>query len=248
MPSKFLAKSPPRPNSEKLAAATTRFWQNIQAEDLRQFVSPEPRQAVQNVEDCVECAGESQGIPSAVLFPIVLHEQGLTVLFTRRTDALRDHAGQICFPGGRVEADDASCVCTALREAEEEISLSTAQVDVLGYLPNYNTVTGYSITPVLGMLRPPLGLIPDPAEVADIFEVPLAFLLDPANHQRQQRDYQGATRAFFAIAYGEHFIWGATAGIIVSLSQAMLSLNVDYPRPERIVDVLESAKQGNKSP
>ena len=160
-------------------------------------------------------------VEAAVLFPIVLRENGTTVLLTQRTEHLRDHAGQISFPGGRAETRDLSPTHTALREAEEEIGLSSAHVEVVGTLPEYLTVTGYRITPVVAFLTPPFSLRPDPSEVAEVFEVPFAFLMNPENHQRRSREVQGKTRYFFAMPYGRHFIWGATAGIIVSLARAL---------------------------
>ncbi len=172
-----------------------------------------------------EAGAPCSGLVSAsVLFPIVLHArdaEGPTVLFTRRTDHLRDHPGQISFPGGRVEEEDATLVDTALREAWEEIGLASKHVEIVGFLPEYRTVTGYRITPVVSFLRPPFELRPDPVEVAEVFEVPLAFLMDTANHERHSRDYQGQTRYYFAMPYGRHFIWGATAGIIVTLARAL---------------------------
>lgn len=160
-------------------------------------------------------------IAASVLFPIVLREEGATVLLTQRTDHLRDHAGQISFPGGRVEESDLSPEHTALREAEEEIGLAPRHAEIIGFLPEYRTVTGYRITPVVAFLTPPFDLRPDPSEVAEVFEVPLCFLMDPANHERHSRVYQGRTRHFFAMPYGRHFIWGATAGIIVMLARAL---------------------------
>lgn len=159
--------------------------------------------------------------PAAVLFPIVQRGSGQTVLLTQRTAHLRDHAGQISFPGGRVEADDPSPVATALRETEEEIGLARKHVEILGFLPEYHTGTGFRVTPVVALLTPPFDLSPDPFEVAEVFEVPLAFLLDPANHQRHSLHYRGALRHFFAMPYGDYFIWGATAGMIRSLSERL---------------------------
>jgi 8-oxo-dGTP pyrophosphatase MutT (NUDIX family) len=159
--------------------------------------------------------------PAAVLFPIVLRDHGQTVLLTQRTAHLRDHAGQISFPGGRVEADDASPVHTALRETEEEIGLSREHVEILGYLPEYRTGTGFRVTPVVALVKPPFELALDSFEVAEAFEVPLAFLLDPSNHQRHSLHYRGALRHFFAMPYGDYFIWGATAGMIRSLSERL---------------------------
>jgi 8-oxo-dGTP pyrophosphatase MutT (NUDIX family) len=179
------------------------------------------RQAA-NAEPIVEIWAEQRNLVAAsVLFPIVLHESGPTVLLTQRTEHLRDHPGQISFPGGSVEASDASPEYTALRETKEEIGLASRHIEIVGFLPEYRTGTGYRITPVVGFLTPPFELRPDPSEVAEIFEVPLSFLLNPANHQRHSREYMGKTRHFFAIPHGRHFIWGATAGIIVSLARAM---------------------------
>jgi len=159
--------------------------------------------------------------PAAVLFPIVLRDGGQTVLLTQRTAHLRDHAGQISFPGGRVEAEDISPSHTALRETEEEIGLSRERIEILGFLPEYRTGTGFRVTPVVAVIQPPFELRPDPFEVAEIFEVPLAFLLDPANHQRHSLHYRGALRNYFAMPYGDYFIWGATAGMIRSLSERL---------------------------
>jgi 8-oxo-dGTP pyrophosphatase MutT (NUDIX family) len=157
--------------------------------------------------------------PASVLIPIVAHQPALTVIFTQRAAHLKDHSGQVSFPGGRVDPVDASPEATALRESREEIGLDSARVEVLGRLSEYHTRTGYRITPVVGVVVPPLELRADANEVDEIFEVPLAFLLDPANHQRQSREWQGATRWFFAIPYEGHYIWGATAGMLVNLSR-----------------------------
>lgn len=159
--------------------------------------------------------------PAAVLFPIVVRDTGHTVMLTQRTAHLRDHAGQISFPGGRVEADDLSPTHTALRETEEEVGLSRERVEILGFLPEYRTGTGFRVTPVVGLVYPPFELQPDPFEVAEVFEVPLAFLLDPGNHQRHEMHYRGALRQYFAMPYGDYFIWGATAGMIRSLSERL---------------------------
>lgn len=159
--------------------------------------------------------------PAAVLVPIVLREAAPTLLLTRRTDHLKDHPGQISFPGGRVEPEDVSPLATALREAREEIGLDPALVEPLGRLPDYLTSTGFRVTPVVGLLRPPFDLAPDAGEVAQIFEVPLAFLLDPANRQRHAREWQGRLRHYYALPYGEHYIWGATAGMIVTLAEIL---------------------------
>lgn len=174
-----------------------------------------------------EEGGEELALTSAaVLFPIVLHADRPTVLLTKRTAHLRDHAGQISFPGGRVEADDLSPVHTALRETLEETGLAEDRVEIIGFLPEYRTGTGFRVTPVVGLVHPPFELHPDPFEVAEVFEVPLDFLLDPANHQPHSLHYRGALRHFHAMPYGDYFIWGATAGMIRSLT-ARLGLHTD---------------------
>ena len=158
---------------------------------------------------------------ASVLIPIVLRSEagdcGLTVIFTQRAAHLKDHSGQVSFPGGRAAAADASPEATALRESQEEIGLDSARVEILGRLPEYHTRTGYRITPVVGLVAPPFELRADAGEVDEIFEVPLAFLLDPANHQRQSREWQGELRWFFAMSYEDRYIWGATAGMLVNL-------------------------------
>ncbi|HUL91921.1 MAG TPA: CoA pyrophosphatase [Burkholderiales bacterium] len=155
--------------------------------------------------------------PAAVLVPVVRRERELTVLFTRRTAHLHDHAGQISFPGGRTEPGDAGASETAMRETLEEIGLAAERVELLGELPQYVTVTGYRVTPVVGLVTPPLELRPDEFEVAEVFEAPLAFLLDPANHQRNQVLFEGRERYYYAIPWQTHYIWGATAGMLMNL-------------------------------
>lgn len=158
-------------------------------------------------------------VPASVLVPIVERAEGLTVIFTQRAAHLKDHSGQVSFPGGRAAPGDPSPEATALRESREEIGLDSARVELLGRLADYHTRTGYRITPVVGVVAPPFDLTPDASEVEEIFEVPLAFLLDPANHQRQSREWQGELRWFFAIPYRRHYIWGATAGMLVNLAR-----------------------------
>lgn len=161
--------------------------------------------------------------PAAVLMPVVERPQGLTVLFTERAAHLNDHPGQVSFPGGRREADDPTPVFTALRETSEEIGLAPDHVEVLGILPEYRTGTGFSVTPVVGLLHPPFDLAPDSFEVAEIFETPLAFLLDPANHQHHKVEFRGRMRQYYAMPYQGHFIWGATAGMLVSLYRLLIN-------------------------
>jgi len=155
--------------------------------------------------------------PAAVLVPIVLRPEELTVLFTRRTAHLKDHSGQISFPGGRAEPADGGAEGTALREAHEEIGLEAARVELLGRLSEYHTRTDFRVTPVVALVAPPFELRLDPHEVAEAFEVPLSFLLDPANHQRHTREFQGRQVPFYAIPYRDYYIWGATAGMLVNL-------------------------------
>ncbi|UGQ47488.1 CoA pyrophosphatase [Massilia endophytica] len=155
--------------------------------------------------------------PAAVLVPLVMREEGLTLLLTQRTAHLNDHAGQIAFPGGRAEEYDASPIDTALRETEEEIGLNRRHVDVIGTLPLYYTGTGYSVTPVVGLIRPPFELKADPFEVADIFEVPMSFLMDGLNHKRLSAQLPSGRRSFYAMPYEQYFIWGATAGMLRNL-------------------------------
>ena len=154
---------------------------------------------------------------AAVLVPIVDHPSGLTVIFTQRTAHLKAHSGQVSFPGGRAEPEDPTPEFTALREAQEEIGLAIERVEVLARLPDYHTRTGFRVTPVVGLVTPPLALVPDPREVEEVFEVPLAFLLDPGNHVRETRQLQGRTVGYYVMRYGTHAIWGATAGMLMNL-------------------------------
>ena len=157
--------------------------------------------------------------PAAVLVPIVLRQPEPTLLLTRRTDHLHHHPGQVSFPGGRVEEQDGSPVETALRETEEEIRLRRQHIELLGCLPQYRTGTGFDVTPVVGLVTPPFELVPDEFEVAEVFEVPLSFLLDVNNHQLHRAEVRGHLREYYAMPYGDYFIWGATAGMIVSLQR-----------------------------
>jgi len=192
--------------------------QGIDLDRLRSVLQPRPSRSVFVLEDGV---GDEELTPASVLFPIVLRQGGPSVLLTQRTAHLKDHPGQISFPGGRVEPEDASPAATALREAQEEIGLSARHVEILGYLPEYRTGTGFRVTPVVAVVKPPFDLHPEPGEVAEIFEVPFSFLMDAANHQQHSLHYRGKLRHYFAMPYGDYFIWGATAGIIVTLSRAL---------------------------
>lgn len=159
-------------------------------------------------------------LPAAVLLPIVAREEP-TVLFTQRTPHLARHAGQVSFPGGRVHADDKSIIETALRETREEIGVASDRISIAGFLDAYETGTGFAIVPVVGLLSEGFSLVPDPGEVDEVFEVPLEFLLDPANRERKSAEWQGRRRAFYAFTYGRHYIWGATAAILVDFGKRL---------------------------
>jgi 8-oxo-dGTP pyrophosphatase MutT (NUDIX family) len=164
---------------------------------------------------------EGRAIPAAVLVPIVNRPAGLMLMLTQRSADLPDQPGQISFPGGRVEPEDASLADAALREATEEVGLPAERVAILGELASYETVTGYCVTPVVGWVEPPFELNLDPIEVADAFEVPLAFLLDPLNYQQHFRMFGDIRGDFWAIPYGERYIWGATAAILLILDRTL---------------------------
>lgn len=159
--------------------------------------------------------------PAAVLIPLVERDAGLTVLFTRRARDLPDHPGEISFPGGRLEATDRSPEDAALRETEEELGLTRERIEVLGRLDPYETRTGFRVSPIVGLVRPPVHVSPDPVEVAEVFEVPLGYLLDPVNHARHEAGAGGPGRTFYAIPYGDYFIWGATAGMLINLYEVL---------------------------
>lgn len=154
--------------------------------------------------------------PAAVLVPIVARPVPM-VLLTQRSSDMPDHSGQIAFPGGKIEVADATPLDAALREAEEEIGLSRQHVRPLGYLLPFLSRTGYLITPVVGLVTPPFELTINPREVTDAFEVPLAFLMDPRNHQKKSREFKGEQRHFYAMPFEDRYIWGITAGIIRNL-------------------------------
>ena len=204
----------PAVEPERLSAEALRLrfaqladWQTEHHGDGRAFTDRTPSQA-------------------AVLVPLVRRASGLQVLLTRRTDHLRDHAGQISFPGGRAEPEDGGPAGTAMREAEEEVGLPHSCVQVLGQMPTYTTVTSFVITPVVALVTPPFELVLDSFEVAEAFEVPLQHLMDPAHHQRHVFSFEGAERQFLSMPWQgpgadgvvrEYFIWGATAAMLRNL-------------------------------
>jgi len=198
-----------------LPAAAQQAW-------LRERLArPAPVSAL-NMSDGFRLPGrEGEPTLAAVLVPLVNRVDGLTVLLTQRSADLPDHAGQISFPGGRVEPTDADIGFAALRETEEEVGLPRERVTLLGTLATYETVTGFRVTPVVGWVEPPFAVRPDPVEVADVFEVPLAFLLEPSNQQRHFRIVGDRRRDFYAIPYGDRYIWGATAAMLLILDRTL---------------------------
>jgi len=188
---------------------------------LQRLAQPAPDDA-RGMSDGSRLPGR-EGPPreAAVLVPLVNREAGLTLLLTQRSADLPDHPGQIAFPGGRVDPGDASHAAAALREATEETGLPPDRVHVLGELATYETVTGYRVTPVVGWVEPPFAIAANPVEVADVFEVPLSFILDPANQQRHFRMQGERRRDFWAIPYGERYIWGATAAMLIIFDRTL---------------------------
>ncbi|MEE8172158.1 MAG: CoA pyrophosphatase [Alphaproteobacteria bacterium] len=159
--------------------------------------------------------------PAAVLVGLIERAEGMTVLLTRRTQSLSSHGGQISFPGGRIEPNDAAPVRTALREAEEEIGLVPARVEILGRLANYVVGTGYRITPVVGLVDPPQRFVRDAREVAEIFEVPLETVMERKNYRREHMRIKNIDRTYYVLPYGEYRIWGATAAILANLRDTL---------------------------
>ncbi len=154
-------------------------------------------------------------IPAAVLFPLIQRESGLHVLFTRRADHLTSHAGQICFPGGRIELHDADVTAAALRETHEEVGIGAEHIQLIGTQPGFITSTGYTMQPVIGFVKPGFVIRPDHSEVAEVFEVPLSYLMDPRQHQLHQATLpDGRQRLYFSMPWNDYFIWGATAALV----------------------------------
>ncbi len=164
---------------------------------------------------------EGELTQAAVLIPLIDREDGMTVLLTQRTAHLKSHAGQISFPGGRVEDADLTPENTALRETEEEIGLPRAKIELVGRLNERKTGTGYRVVPVVGLVAPPFELTPDPGEVAEVFELPLEFALDPANHKFETRIRGGIEQQFYVLPYENYYIWGLTARLLVNLAEVL---------------------------
>jgi len=186
---------------------------------LRRALRVPPGEPVEQAGDEMRYPGrEGVPVPAAVLIPLVTREEGPRVMLTQRTAHLYDHAGQISFPGGRIETTDADAVAAALRETEEETGLPRSHIEVLGCLAPYRTATGFVVTPVTALVSPGFSLSPDSFEVAEVFEVPLAFLMDPANHRRHLATLaDGTRRHYYSMPWNEYFIWGVTAAILRNL-------------------------------
>ena len=199
----------------------------LTAEVLRaRFAQPPPWQPEVRAEPDFAGRAAAGAAAAAVLIAIVQHADVPTVLLTERTAHLSNHSGQVAFPGGRIDAGDADATDAALREAHEEVGLERSAVEVLGTLPLYTTGTGFAVTPVVALLASPPVLRPNPYEVADVFEVPLAFLMNPAHHRRHAAEWDGTQRQWFSMPYADgpqqRFIWGATAGMLRNLYRLLV--------------------------
>jgi 8-oxo-dGTP pyrophosphatase MutT (NUDIX family) len=164
-----------------------------------------------------------QAVPAAVLIPLVNKPEGIQVLLTQRASHLYNHAGQVSFPGGRIDPEDTNTQITALRETEEEIGLGRDKIEILGSLKEYFIPSGFKVSPWVGWVNPPISLTPDPFEVDHIFEVPLSFFFDPQRHHLKQDEFEGRQRRYYVFEYQEKTIWGATAGMLVDLYHTLYS-------------------------
>ena len=223
----FDPSSPPWQVADQGLSAVGRQWFN--PESFRRLWAGIPNWQWDEKSEGSELA--SSGRKAAVLVPLVERPEGLCVMLTQRTAHLKDHAGQISFPGGRIEDDDDGPVGAALREAFEETGLPQTHVEVLGAMPRYGTSTGFVVTPVVGLVRPGFTLAPAASEVATVFETPMEFLMDPANHRLYRATLpDGGQREYFAMPWEGHFIWGATAGMLRNLYRTLLSAVPVAPR------------------
>jgi 8-oxo-dGTP pyrophosphatase MutT (NUDIX family) len=210
-----------RPGRRLVVAAETAAWTTALRRALRPLDAP-PEQDPVNRDELADLIPAGEALrPAAVLVPLVPRPQGWQVLLTRRAPALSQHGGQISFPGGRIEATDANPVAAALRETHEELGIHPAAVTPLGLLDVQATISSYAVTPVVGVVDPNQVWRPDPREVDLVFELPLSFVLDRSNLRREQAQLRGRLRAYYLYAYGEHAIWGATAGILVNLLERL---------------------------
>lgn len=172
---------------------------------------------------------------AAVLVPLIERDDEITVLLTRRSVHLPTHAGQISFPGGKIDPGDDSPEAAALRETEEEVGLQASDIELIGRLDTYETSTGFIVTPVVGLVTPDHTIIPEPGEVDEVFEVPLSFFLQSSNIERHSREFMGAERHYYAMPFGDYYIWGATAAMLVNLRDVMASTQKDH-RPKKVTD------------
>jgi 8-oxo-dGTP pyrophosphatase MutT (NUDIX family) len=215
-------------SGSEVAAFLARAAARLLPEPVEPGERPRGDHSLQDDQDML-AAAHAAPRRAAVLVPVVPREGGVTVLFTERAAHLRDHAGQVAFPGGKIDAADPSPRAAALREAFEEIGLTADRVRVLGYLDPYLSGTGFLVTPVVGLVALPLALVLNPAEVAASFEVPLAHLLDPARHELHEREWRGRLRRYYAIPYDGRVVWGVTAGIVRSLYERLAEEEADGP-------------------
>jgi 8-oxo-dGTP pyrophosphatase MutT (NUDIX family) len=206
--------------AEIIARARERLSLELAAEALDPDVAPKHGDHVLNQANMQAHSVATNARLAAVLVPLVARASEATVLMTTRSSELRQHSGQVAFPGGKVDDGETPCQA-ALREAQEEIGLDPKHIEPIGYLDPYLTGTGFRILPVVALVTPPFQLLVNAQEVHDTFEVPLAFLMQPDNHQRHSREWRGTTRHFYAMPWNERYIWGATAGIVRSLYEKL---------------------------
>jgi 8-oxo-dGTP pyrophosphatase MutT (NUDIX family) len=219
-PLKAPGRRPALSTAEIIARSRERLSLELAADALDPDVAPKHGDHVLNQANMQAHSVATNARLAAVLVPLVARESEATVLMTTRSSELRQHSGQIAFPGGKVDDGETPCQA-ALREAQEEIGLDPKHVEPIGYLDPYLTGTGFRILPVVALVTPPFQLLVNAQEVHDTFEVPLAFLMQPDNHQRHSREWRGMTRHFYAMPWNERYIWGATAGIVRSLYEKL---------------------------